>query len=142
MNKCQQCQQPVFDTELVAIGDLLTRVKPGERLPSGECPLCGGNCLPEGNDYNEAWMEQFKTQLNSISDGLKGVRNLMIEVDAPVATFAMGGLLSQAFRMYKEVLQAEMGLVLIDESVASALRQTVGDVNVDLDTPSASSMDA
>lgn len=122
MNKCHSCQQVVFDTELVIIPDLVTKIKPGERLPSGGCPLCGGYCFPDGNDYDEVWMEEFKTELNKISEGLKGVRDKMIEVDAPTATFAMGGLLAQAFRMYKEVLQAEMGLVLIDEPLIEAFR--------------------
>jgi len=130
VNKCQACQQVVFDTELVVIEDVLKKIQPGERLPSGECPLCGGYCFPEGRDYDAAWIERFRVQLNSISEGLKGVRDLMIEVDAPTATFAMGGLLSQAFRMYKEVLQVEMGLVLIDEPLLGGLR----DEDVELET--------
>lgn len=145
MNKCQQCQQVVFDTELVIIEDLVTKIQPGDRLPSGGCPLCGGYCYPEGKDYDEAWLERFKNQLNQVSEGLKGIRELMIEVDAPTATFAMGGLLAQALRMYKEVMQAEMGLVLIDEPLIDAMRaQALANIpaaSAD-DFPSAGSMDA
>jgi hypothetical protein len=44
MTCCDNCDALVHTEELVSINDIYERVDPGEPMPSGECPDCGGLC--------------------------------------------------------------------------------------------------
>jgi hypothetical protein len=44
-SRCQNCDRQWSRSYLNQIKDLFQRVEPGERMPSGECPVCGSLCL-------------------------------------------------------------------------------------------------
>lgn len=45
---CGICKAKCSDAELQTIIDLYKRVAPGESMPVGQCPRCGGLCHPTG----------------------------------------------------------------------------------------------
>ncbi len=53
MHKCQSCIWVGPETRLGDIKDLLKRVRPGEIMPSGECPHCGALCHPVDVEEDE-----------------------------------------------------------------------------------------
>lgn len=125
MNTCQKCRLNVMDAELVVIEDVRDRVKPGEPMPSGQCPECGGLCLPDKAPLAEEWLNQLLQALNQVELSLRILRGLMIGVDAPPAVFAVGGVFSTAFEMFKRTISEEMGLVLIPEEYIKSLQEAV-----------------
>lgn len=45
--RCQCCEwEGPIEEAIVVIPDLFQRVFPGEPMPAGECPTCGGLCHP------------------------------------------------------------------------------------------------
>ena len=50
-SKCQNCGKVFKDEDLSEISDFWGRVSPGERMPSGECPVCGSLCQPLPTEF-------------------------------------------------------------------------------------------
>ncbi len=42
--QCDDCEKLVPYDDLKPVGRLIQRVAPGEPMPYGECPECGGLC--------------------------------------------------------------------------------------------------
>jgi hypothetical protein len=116
-----------MDTDLVTLEDIKGRILPGAIMPAGLCPDCGDLCYVDKPTLTDAWLTQLRVNLNGIERSFAGLKDQMIEVDAPPTVFAMGGILSTAFVMFKRTLSEEMGLVLIPQDVLQSLQEAVLD---------------
>lgn len=73
-SRCDNCGGIFFNFQLKEVSDLLSRVQPGETMPSGDCPKCGALCFPHHQSLIDEHLEAFITRL---LDNYKDVRRVV-----------------------------------------------------------------
>lgn len=93
-DRCQNCDWTTEDTaDLCQIGDIFQRVQPGDVMPDGECPECGGVCfedeakptLQERHDALLAALEAAYQIILEIQGGVTLRREINTEMLAPIS---------------------------------------------------------
>ena len=71
---CQNCGSDWAEASLLEINDIFERVQPGDTMPDGECPECGGVCFAV-----ETPEEQAREQVRNAAPEMLAVLEEFVE---------------------------------------------------------------
>lgn len=132
MQTCIQCQSDWLDQEVTPLTDARVLV-PGQTVPSGNCPGCGHFCYPKRPELSEDWMLRVQTSLNTIAREINTTRELLHEVNASPACFAVGAVLADCLRMVQRTFAHEFHLTMLSEEQVQAIQEAINQAAVELE---------
>jgi len=109
MHTCQDCGMHFQQEELLPYK---RPVDPGDVMPSGECPCCGAACLPE-KELTKEWLMRLTELTCRLADTHNKLRRLMIEIKAPHAVYVAGRNMTDAHRLFREVVNEELDVEFV-----------------------------